>query len=339
MSEATAGPNGESAGRILVVERDPDVARLLGVVLAKDGYTAEAVDSPAEALQANLQAPFDVAILDKRAGLELIAQLREAAPALQAVVTSIDPTVEVQLQALEHGAIDVMMKPFPNLKLVARKVKNALITARAIRDREALRARLAAEAEASKNAEDELAKARDELGRLDPEALSGVDPKTGVASAKAISERLKNEAARAMRYGRPLTIALCRIDGLPIIGERFGASAADEALRGVSALGHAAIREVDVVGRHGEGDLLFIFPETTKASGLKVAERLRKLVAQTPVLTPEATGGAAMAVTVSLGLSALPSDTMNAEGLLQRAKAALTRAGVAGTNVAVAYDG
>ncbi len=83
-----------------------------------------------------------------------------------------------------------------------------------------------------------------------------------------------------------------------------------------------AIRETDAVGRLGPESLAFLFPETPKSEGIRAAERLRALVGATSVVSADL-ANEPLAVTISLGVAALPGDAMNAEGLLREAETAL----------------
>lgn len=329
------------ASRILIVEQDADVAKLLSLLLERDGCNVTVVGNPQDALHEAAESAPDVALIERNLGahdgLELLGALRHVVPAMAGIIMTVDPTIEVRTQAMERGAFDLIVKPFANLKLIAHRVRAALTTSAALRERDQLATKLADQVDTVERLQLQLEQAVERLSSIDPEKLTGIDGTTGISSEHAITTRLRSEASRALRYSRPLTIAVGRIDGLELIFERFGNSATEEAFRGVAALSHAAIREVDAVGRLGISEFVFVFPETNKTEGLQAIERLRSLITQTPVLTAEATGGAPYAVTLSFGLSALPGDSMNADTLLSDAQIALQQARTQGTSQIVAF--
>ena len=118
MSEASWCP-----GRILVVEDDPEAALFAVHVLAKRGqfeviHTAD----PAEALRLAATEPWDLLLTDLDLpgmnGLELLAALREVAPALPVAVTSANPP-DATLRSLLGRADEYLEKPLRVEKLLA----------------------------------------------------------------------------------------------------------------------------------------------------------------------------------------------------------------------------
>ena len=72
--------------RILVVDDDPEVAKMLSRSLSRRGYVIDAIASPDEALARSAAEPYDAAILDLvmpgRDGADLAAALRAQSPGL-----------------------------------------------------------------------------------------------------------------------------------------------------------------------------------------------------------------------------------------------------------------
>ena len=116
-----------SAERILIVDDEEGLRRLLVRVLAKGGHEAIAVASGAEALRQVAAEPFDLVITDIKMpemdGLELLRQLKEYDPALPVIVMTAYGTVESAVEALRAGAYDYLAKPFEidELKLTVAK--------------------------------------------------------------------------------------------------------------------------------------------------------------------------------------------------------------------------
>ncbi len=76
--------------RILVVDDDPEIAKMLTRSLSRRGYVIDAVASPDEALARSAAEPYDAAILDLvmpvRDGADLAAALRAQSPGLPIVL-------------------------------------------------------------------------------------------------------------------------------------------------------------------------------------------------------------------------------------------------------------
>ncbi|NJC87600.1 MAG: sigma-54-dependent Fis family transcriptional regulator [Desulfuromonas sp.] len=115
------------AERILIVDDEEGLRRLLVRVLTKSGYEATAVAGGAEALRQVAGESFDLVITDIKMpemdGLELLRELKAFDPSLPIIVMTAYGTVENAVQALRAGAYDYVAKPFEidELKLTVDK--------------------------------------------------------------------------------------------------------------------------------------------------------------------------------------------------------------------------
>ena len=157
------------------------------------------------------------------------------------------------------------------------------------------------------------AEARERLARM---AIT--DSLTGLLNHGAFHGRLEEEAARSVRHGRPLSLALLDLDHFKQVNDRLGHSAGDAALRAVATLMRSQAREADVVGRVGGEELAWLMPESGLPGAIEAAERLRRVVAGTPL-------GVAGRVTASIGVAQLAADGSAAD-LFGSADTAMYRA-------------
>lgn len=108
--------------RVLVVDDEPAILRLLGAVLARGGYEAAGAATASAALAALRGGGLSAAILDlglpDRDGLELIPLLRAAH--VPVIVLSAREDVGEKVAALDLGASDYITKPFDGEELLAR---------------------------------------------------------------------------------------------------------------------------------------------------------------------------------------------------------------------------
>jgi two-component system KDP operon response regulator KdpE len=112
--------------KILIVEDDAHIRRLLRVAVERAGYAAGEAATAREALSlADIDKP-DIVLLDlglpDRDGLELIQLLRGKAAVI--VVSAREDTAE-KVAALDLGAADYLSKPFDTDELLAR-IRTAL---------------------------------------------------------------------------------------------------------------------------------------------------------------------------------------------------------------------
>lgn len=116
-------PAGTSRGRVLVVDDDPSLARLLAVILRREGYECSCAESVGEAMRSLGAGPFDVMVSDVRlpdgSGLDLVEAAIDADPRMAALVISGLDDVALADRALRAGAYGYVVKPFsPNEVLV-----------------------------------------------------------------------------------------------------------------------------------------------------------------------------------------------------------------------------
>jgi DNA-binding NtrC family response regulator len=108
-------------GRILVVDDDPEMCRLLYDVLTEEGHTVETATSGQEAL-ARLSEQVDLVITDLRLkemkGLELMHQVKLKQPGVSVIIITAFGTIESAIEAMKLGAYDYIPKPFKMDELV-----------------------------------------------------------------------------------------------------------------------------------------------------------------------------------------------------------------------------
>jgi diguanylate cyclase (GGDEF)-like protein/PAS domain S-box-containing protein len=154
------------------------------------------------------------------------------------------------------------------------------------------------------------------------------DPLTGLFNRRHVEEELRKELDRADRHGRPLALAMMDADHFKRVNDCHGHQTGDEVLRAIARRCQKILRSHDLLGRYGGEEFVIVFPETTLAEAVVVAERLRAAVAEHRITV----GDIALDVTVSIGLAEW-GPGQGIEKLLQRADSALYRAKQDGRNV------
>jgi two-component system, OmpR family, KDP operon response regulator KdpE len=117
------------AVKILVVDDEPPIRRLLRTGLGTQGYSIAEVENAGQAQAYLKNDKADLVVLDlglpDRNGLELLKDLRQAGIDVPVVVLSSRTDEAGIVQALELGADDYVTKPFSMNELIAR-IKVAL---------------------------------------------------------------------------------------------------------------------------------------------------------------------------------------------------------------------
>jgi two-component system response regulator AtoC len=123
----------ETPARILVVDDEKLIRWSVGERLQRGGYTVFSAETGEQALEIIAQTPPDVMLLDvKLPGIDGVETLRRALaeqPEITVLMMSAHSTVDVAVEAMKHGAMDFLVKPFPFQSLDAA-VERALSTAR-----------------------------------------------------------------------------------------------------------------------------------------------------------------------------------------------------------------
>ncbi|RDW20244.1 DNA-binding response regulator [Oceanobacillus arenosus] len=109
--------------RILVIEDDEEISKLLSFILTKSGMDSVVAYSGTEGLLQLQNNTFDLILLDLmlpgKTGEELIKQVREESM-IPIIVISAKIDIENKVQVLKMGADDYITKPFNQEEVVAR---------------------------------------------------------------------------------------------------------------------------------------------------------------------------------------------------------------------------
>lgn len=126
LEQKTCSPKEATApkSRILVVEDDVPLARLLGSWLTTERFETEMAHDGEEALAKIEQGEYDLLLLDlnlpKIDGMTLLARLRAQRPAFPVLVLTGRNRTEDMVLTLNEGADDCLVKPFSLVELLAR---------------------------------------------------------------------------------------------------------------------------------------------------------------------------------------------------------------------------
>jgi two-component system KDP operon response regulator KdpE len=112
-----------SAGRILVVDDDPQIRRVLKVTLSGQGFEVDDAKNGDAALEKIREARFDLVLLDINmpgmSGLEVCRAIRSGSE-IAIIMLTVRDDEAVTVEALDAGADDYVTKPFKPAELSAR---------------------------------------------------------------------------------------------------------------------------------------------------------------------------------------------------------------------------
>lgn len=126
------------------------------------------------------------------------------------------------------------------------------------------------------------------------------DSLTGILSRSETLSRAEQEIARSRRKAETLSFAMMDIDYFKRVNDQYGHTMGDRVLTGLAKTCHGQIRNMDIFGRVGGEEFLFVFPDTAAHLAKDVCERIRHAVEKERFTTDD---GRTFQITVSLGIS------------------------------------
>jgi diguanylate cyclase (GGDEF)-like protein/PAS domain S-box-containing protein len=170
-----------------------------------------------------------------------------------------------------------------------------------------------------------------EMKRLEHELreMAATDTLTGLPNRRHFLSQLDQETARVSRANdHCAAVLMIDIDFFKQVNDSFGHSTGDSALRHLAGLMRQELRKIDTLGRLGGEEFGIILPNADLPAAEIFAERLRKVVAESPVQYL----GHAIPLTISIGVTEIKVDDSSADDTLMRADRALYRAKELGRN-------
>jgi len=102
--------------RILVVDDDENIRKVLTKILEDEGYTVESVGTAKEAIERTKRKFYNLALIDIRLpdmeGVELLTKIRDTTPKMRKIIITGYPTLRNAIEAVNKGADAYIVKPF-----------------------------------------------------------------------------------------------------------------------------------------------------------------------------------------------------------------------------------
>src|SRR5258706_4008089 len=131
-----------------------------------------------------------------------------------------------------------------------------------------------------------------------------VDPVTGIWNSKFINALVGQEANRAVRYHRPLSLLVVELDHAEHIDKELGHIQLEGLLREISERLGVSVRDTDTVAfldADGPPHFAIVLPETNEEGATLAADKIRRGIAAHDF----ATGGNWQRITVSCGAATI----------------------------------
>ncbi len=119
---------GEST-RILVVDDDESIRKVLLTILEEEGYSVDTAKNGREAISKSNRKFYNLALIDIRLpdiqGIELLSKIRDTTPKMRKIIITGYPSLQNAVEALNRGADAYVMKPF-EMEKVLKTIKDQL---------------------------------------------------------------------------------------------------------------------------------------------------------------------------------------------------------------------
>jgi diguanylate cyclase (GGDEF)-like protein len=162
-------------------------------------------------------------------------------------------------------------------------------------------------------------------------AEARTDAKTGLLNAATWHREASTELSRIRGYWSPTSLAIIDIDHFKLVNDTHGHLAGDRVLRVISERFKTELRVGDLIGRFGGEEFAILLPHTSGTEAGRVAERLRRHIAEEPIVVSDGREAAVgVGITISVGVAELAHTRQDLDELLAVADAALYQAKAAG---------
>jgi diguanylate cyclase (GGDEF)-like protein/PAS domain S-box-containing protein len=149
------------------------------------------------------------------------------------------------------------------------------------------------------------------------------DALTGLYNRRYLQEMLEREIRRAVRADQSLGVLILDLDHFKKFNDTYGHEAGDTVLRETATFLAKNVRAEDIVCRFGGEEFVVILPTASLENAKSRAERLRSKLRELTVLHR---GQSLGAITMSVGVAAVPEHGTSPKAVLEAADAALYRA-------------
>jgi diguanylate cyclase (GGDEF)-like protein len=236
--------------RVLLIEDDDDDRVLVEDLFADLDHLEVTLDweSTYDGGKAALQGgDHDVCLMDYRLGardgIALLRELDQTTPLTPIIFLTGQDSRELDMEAMEAGAADYLVKGKIDPPLLERSIRYALERRRLL---------------------------------LEMHRRSLVDQLTGVLNRRGLEEQMVREMKLARRRKRTMALLFADIDNFKAINDEHGHAEGDRALREVADLLAASFRESDLVARIGGDEFVVVALDTTIKDIAVPEQRLRR---------------------------------------------------------------
>jgi DNA-binding NtrC family response regulator len=119
----------DKTARILIVDDDENIRKVLETILEDEGYNVDSVGTGNKAIEKSKENFYNLALIDVRLpdmeGIELLTKMQGTTPKMRKIIITGYPTLQNAMAAVNKGAHGYVMKPF-DMEKVLQLIKTEL---------------------------------------------------------------------------------------------------------------------------------------------------------------------------------------------------------------------
>lgn len=174
------------------------------------------------------------------------------------------------------------------------------------------------------------AKTADDVTRLcHLEHENVTDPLMGIYNRRYMDVCLKQEGAKAKRYGLDLSVMMIDVDFFKKVNDLYGHSVGDQVLQSLAQMLQGSVRDFDRVFRYGGEEIVIVLPYTNCDGAMILGQRLCQWVSERSLIENDTQN---VSITISIGISCFCPALEDIGTMMARADKALYRAKENGRN-------
>ena len=151
------------------------------------------------------------------------------------------------------------------------------------------------------------------------EQMAVTDGLTSLNNHRYFKDWLRTEIERTKRMPIEISLILMDIDHFKKVNDTYGHPVGDVVLQNVAGILTDSIRNIDLAARYGGEEFVLVLLDTNAKGAKKLAERIRKRIAQTKIQYPDGS----LSISMSMGVSTYPENAKHAQRLVDLADKAL----------------
>ncbi len=126
------------------------------------------------------------------------------------------------------------------------------------------------------------------------------DPLTGLMNRRVLMKQLLAEVAMQQESGRCFSLLMIDLDRFKLVNDEYGHMVGDLVLKSSAQMMASELRSTDIIARFGGEEFVAMLPGQNSVEAIPAAERIRRRLDITPVITP---AGDAIKVSASIGVA------------------------------------